>query len=417
MTATPEISLLKGRRIVLGVTGSIAAYKAADLASKLTQAGAQVDVVLTDAAMRFISPLTFQAVTGRRAFTEQDLWNEYVLHIRLGREADAILIAPATATTIARLAHGSGDTLISLLTLASNCPLLIAPAMDAGMYEHQSTRANIQLLEERGARILGPAEGRMASGEVGRGRMLEPHLLLGHLRLALGDGGRLGGRKVVVTAGGTWEPIDPVRVIANRSSGKQGFAVAQAALDMGGDVLLIAAPTALEAPIGAELISVNTALEMRDAVLQATADADVLVMAAAVADFRPAFTQPEKIKRRKGIPVVKLEATDDILALVAERRKATKTPEVLVGFAAESEDLLTHAQKKLAEKDLSMIVANDISQVDAGFGVDTNQVLMIRPSDQVESLPLLSKTAVAEVVMARVAELLEAGNGHESREN
>ena len=186
MTATPEISLLKGRRIVLGVTGSIAAYKAADLASKITQAGAEVDVVLTDAAMRFISPLTFQAVTGRRAFTEQDLWNEYVLHIRLGREADAILIAPATATTIARLAHGIGDTLISLLALASNCPLLIAPAMDAGMFDHPATRANIQVLEERGARILGPAEGRMASGEVGRGRMLEPHLLLGHLRLALG---------------------------------------------------------------------------------------------------------------------------------------------------------------------------------------------------------------------------------------
>jgi len=404
-----EITLLKGQRIVLGVTGSIAAYKAADLASKLTQSGAEVHVVLTEAAERFVSPVTFQALTGRKAYCERDLWEEHVLHIRLGQEADLILIAPCTATTLSRLAHGSGESLLPLLTLASDCPLLIAPAMDAGMYGHAATQANVATLVERGAVLLGPAEGRMASGEVGLGRMLEPHTILGHVRVALGAMEDLAGRTIVVTAGGTQEPIDPVRVIANRSSGKQGYALAQAALDRGATVHLISAPTALEAPVGATVTRVETAAEMQAAVLKAVGDADALIMAAAVADFRPTMAEPEKIKRRSGIPTVALKATEDILGLVAEQRRTSGKPSILVGFAAESQDLVEHASGKLEEKGLSLIVANDISQADAGFEVDTNRVVLVQADEGVQKLPLMHKTEVAEVVVARVSELLRNG--------
>lgn len=409
MTSMSEITLLKGQRIVLGVTGSIAAYKAADLASKLTQSGAEVDVVLTEAAERFVSPLTFQALTGRKAYCERDLWEEHVLHIRLGREANLILIAPCTATTLSRLAHGSGESLLPLLTLAANCPLLIAPAMDAGMYGHPATQANVAVLQERGGAILGPAEGRMASGEIGLGRMLEPTAILGHVRIALGALEDLAGRTIVITAGGTQEPIDPVRVIANRSSGKQGFALAQAAIDRGAAVHLITAPTSLAAPVGAQVTQVDTAAEMRAAVLEAVEEADALIMAAAVADFRPASSAPEKIKRRSGIPTVTLEATDDILGEVAARRKKTGKPAVLVGFAAESQDLVDHASGKLEEKGLSLIVANDISQSDAGFEVDTNRVVLVQSDAGVQKLPLMRKSEVAEVVVARVSEFLRTG--------
>jgi len=406
MTSHSKIEVLAGRRIVLGVTGSIAAYKSADLASKLTQAGAVVDVVMTEAACRFISPLTFQSVTGRKAYVDDDLWVEHVLHIRLGREADLILIAPCTATTLSRLATGSGEGLLPLIALAADCPMLVAPAMDVGMYAHAATQANVAVLEERGAAILGPVEGRMASGEMGLGRMLEPTSILGHVRQSLGDDGPLAGRKVIVTAGGTREPVDPVRVIANRSSGKQGYAIAQAAVDAGADVLLISAPTCLKAPVGVDVRSVETASDMQDAVLAAVDNADVLVMAAAVADFRPADFQAEKIKRRKGVPALELERTDDILALVAKQREKSGTPVLLVGFAAESEDLLDHARAKLDEKGLALIVANDISQPDAGFSVDTNRVVLIGTDGGVEELPLMSKIKVAETVIARIASLL-----------
>lgn len=405
-----RIPILEERRILLGVTGSIAAYKAVELASGLTQAGAQVDVILSEAAQRFVSALSFQSVTGRRAYTDHELWGgeAHVVHVGLSQEADLYLIAPATANTIAKLAHGQADSLLTLTALAVHCPLVIAPAMDAGMYEHPATQANVAVLQERGAELLGPKEGRMASGLRGRGRMVEPAELMGHVRRILGRDGEFANQVVVVTAGGTHEPIDPVRVVANRSSGKQGYALAQAAVDRGAQVVLISAPTALAAPIGAERIEVGTAAEMLEAVLRTAEEASALIMAAAVADFRPAGVLDEKIKRRKGVPELKLEATDDILAAVAERRKKSGHPKVVVGFAAESEDLLNNARAKLEQRGLDLIVANDISATDAGFGVDTNRVTILDGEGGTQELPLMSKFDVAEVVLGRVAALLKS---------
>jgi phosphopantothenoylcysteine decarboxylase/phosphopantothenate--cysteine ligase len=402
------IALLEGRRILLGVTGSIAAYKAAELASQLTQAGAQVDVVLTEAGQRFVSPLTFQSLTGRRAYTQADLWGSeaHVLHVGLAHGADLLVIAPATADTLAQLAQGRADTLLSLTALAATCPLLLAPAMDAGMVQHPATQANLELLRSRGAILVGPVEGRMASGLVGLGRMVEPAELLGHIRLALGRQGPLAGRRVVVTAGGTQEPLDPVRALTNHSSGKQGYALAQAALDRGAQVTLISAPTALMAPIGAEVVAVQTAAEMGRALLPAAAQADVLLMAAAVADFRPAQPADHKHKRRAGPPKLNLEPTEDLLAQVMAQ---TDRPRLVVGFAAESQDLLNNARAKLEAKGLSLVVANDITAPDAGFAADTNRVTLLEPEGRVEALPLMSKAEVAEVVLDRVVEMLREG--------
>ena len=283
------MSILQGKRILLGVTGSIAAYKAAELASQLTQMGALVDVVLTPAAEKFVAPLTFQSVTGRHAYTETDLWGgeAHVLHVGLGHSAHVLVIAPCTANTIARLAYGLADNLLTITALAARCPLLIAPAMDGGMLDHAATQENLAKLAQRGATIAGPAEGHLASGLAGKGRMLEPSQLIGHIRLVLGKGGRLAGKRVVISAGGTQEPIDPVRLLTNKSSGKQGYALAQVAVDAGAQVVLISAPSALTPPVGVRNIPVQTAGEMLDAVLQASAAADALIMAAAVADFRP----------------------------------------------------------------------------------------------------------------------------------
>jgi phosphopantothenoylcysteine decarboxylase/phosphopantothenate--cysteine ligase len=401
------LPLFRSKKILLGVTGSIAAFKAADLASQLAQAGAEVDVILTEAATRFVTPLTFQSVTGRRACTDADLWGAeaHVLHVGLGERADLFLIAPCTADTIAKLAHGLADNLLTITALAARGPLLVAPAMDGGMYAHPATQANLKTLAERGVTVLGPAEGRMASGLVGRGRMLEPEELLGHARLALGRKGPLAGRRVVVSAGGTQEPLDPVRYLTNRSSGKQGFALAQAALDRGAAVTLVAAPTPLPTPVGAQRVEVQTAAEMRQAVLAACAAADVLIMAAAVADFRPARAAEQKIKKG-AVPQVEFEKTVDILSAVAEARERTGRPAVVVGFAAESQNLIENAREKVLRKKLSLIVANDISAQDAGFAVDTNRVSIIDAGGGVEPLPLLSKAQVAETVMERVEKLL-----------
>ncbi len=403
-----RIPHLVGKRILHGVTGSIAAFKAAALASKVAQAGAEVDVVLTRAAENFIAPLTFQSVTGRRAYTDADLWGEqaHVLHIELAKEADLYLIAPATAHTLAKLVHGKADSLLTLAALAADCPLLIAPAMDAGMYEHAAVQANVATLRQRGAEILGPAEGRMASGLTGLGRMLEPEDLLGHVRLALGREGPLKGRKVVVSAGGTQEPIDGVRVLTNRSSGKQGFALAQAALDRGASVTLVSAPTSLATPVGAARRDVRTASEMLDVVLEEVKEADALLMAAAVADFRPADPAEGKLKKEEGTPELRLQPTQDILLKVRERREASGFPTVVVGFAAESEDLIENARTKLEAKGLSLIVANDIRAPDSGFDVDTNRVVLIEADRGVQEMPLMSKSAVAEVVLERVERML-----------
>ena len=398
-----------GKHILLGVTGSIAAYKAADLASKLAQAGAQVDVILTSGAEKFVTPLTFQSVTGRRAYTDSDLWGgeAHVLHVGLAHMADALVIAPCTANTLAKLAHGLADNLLSITALANRAPLVLAPAMDGGMFDAPATQANLVTLIERGATIIGPAEGHLASGLTGRGRMVEPAEILGHLRLVLGRSGLLAGRSVVISAGGTQEPLDPVRVLTNRSSGKQGYALAQAALDAGAQVTLITTPTSLTPPIGAHVIKVETARQMLDAVLKEASEADVLIMAAAIADFRPVETATNKLKKRDGIPEVKLEATEDVLAAVSAQKAEKKRPGVTVGFAAESRDLLANASEKLKSKGLDLIAANDISASDAGFGVETNRVTLLFADGKQETLPLMSKTDVAEAITARVATLLE----------
>lgn len=401
---------LQGKRIVLGVSGSVAAYKAADLASKLTQAGALVDVILSEGAERFVTPLTFASLTGRKA--RASLWEDdaHVIHVGLGEGADLLVIAPCTANTLAKLAAGQADNLLTLTALAARCPVLVAPAMDGGMFEHPATQANLQTLRQRGVQILGPAKGRMASGLVGLGRMLEPAEILGHIRLALSRNGPLAGKHVVVSAGGTQEPLDPVRYLTNRSSGKQGFALAQAALDLGARVSLVVGATAaaLSTPTGAERTDVQTAAQMAEAVLGLSREADVLIMAAAVADFRPRQVQAHKIKKG-ALPRLELEHTQDILMAVAEQRWRVGRPAVVVGFAAESERLLENAQDKLERKGLSMIVANDISAPDAGFAVDTNRVSLVLPGGVVEHLPLMTKDEVAGEVLRRVVSLLGVG--------
>ena len=399
---------IQNKTILLGVTGSIAAYKAAELASKLTQAGALVDVILTQAALEFITPLTFQSVTGRKAYIDADLWGRegHVTHISLGRAGDLLVIAPASANTLAKLAHGMADNLLSVAALAARCPLLIAPAMDAGMFDHPATRANVDLLRQRGAAIVGPASGHLASGLVGVGRMIEPAEILAHVRLVLAKSGPLAGRKIVVTAGGTQEPIDPVRALTNRSSGKQGYALADAALASGAETVLISAPVSLSAPVGARRLDVRTAGEMLDAVLAESQDADALIMAAAVADFRPAEPAREKIKKDMGFSQITLEPTPDILATLAARRVGPDScPRVVIGFAAETQNLLENAAAKLKQKKLDLIVANDVSAADAGFSVDTNRVTLLYPDGSQEQLPLTTKSEVAETVIARLSQI------------
>src|SRR3989304_7676383 len=393
------MAALDSKRILLGVSGSIACYKSADLASKLTQMGAAVDVVLTSAALNFVSPLTFQSVTGRRAYVDADLWGPegHVLHISLGRQADLLAIAPATANTLAKLASGQADNLLTLAALASTAPLLLAPAMDGGMYQHPATQANLKLLKGRGPLIVGPQSGHLASGLRGVGRMLEPVELLGHIRALLGRSGPLAGRKILVTAGGTQEAMDPVRSITNRSSGKQGFALAQAAVDLGAAGTLIGAPTALTPPVGAEVVRVTSAEDVLAAVLAAAKDTDLLFMAAAVADFRPSSEINQKIKRAAGVPQIDLMANPDILLKLGEA--IGKRPKVIVGFAAESNDLIENAKQKLKAKDLDLIVANEIAARDAGFEVDTNRVGLLDRSGTQEELPLMSKDDVARIVV------------------
>jgi phosphopantothenoylcysteine decarboxylase/phosphopantothenate--cysteine ligase len=368
-------------------------------------------VILTGAAEKFITTLTFQSVTGRRAFNDNDLWgNEaHVLHVGLGHTADLLVVAPCTANTLAKLAHGQADSLLTVTALASTAPLIIAPAMDGGMLDHPATQENLDTLRKRGAYIVEPAEGHLASGLTGRGRLPETPELIGHIRLVLGRRGPLAGKKVVVTAGGTQEPIDPVRVITNRSSGKQGFALTQAALDTGAEVVLITTPTKLTPPVGARVFHVETAKQMLEAVLKEAEGADVLIMAAAVADFRPKNQAKNKIKKEGGIPQIEWEATEDILKAVSGSGVARNgpRPKVVVGFAAESQDLLQNATVKLQSKNLDLIAANDISARDAGFAVETNRVTLLFADGRRESLSLMSKTEAAEIILSRVAALLE----------
>ena len=413
--ARPKEALLSkplaGKQVVLGVSGSVAAYKAAFVASRLAQLGAKVTTVLTDAGARFVAPLTFQSVTGAPAYTDADLWGAggHVLHVGLGRDADLVVIAPATANTLAKLAHGQADNLLTLTALSTHAPLLVAPAMDGGMFAHPATQANLEALAARGVHLLGPAEGHLASGLVGKGRMVEPEAIIGQARYLLTRGGPLQGKRVVVTAGGTQEPIDPVRVVANRSSGKQGFALAQAALDFGAEVVLVSGPTALPTPAGAQRVDVRTAAEMQEAVFRHLDEADLLLMAAAVADYRPAAPAEHKIKKGRDRWELPLTRTTDILGTLAAQREAFPRLQLVVGFAAESRDLLEHAQQKLEAKRLDLIVANDITAPQAGFGVDTNKVTLLYADGLREDLPLMSKAEVAQAVLLRALVLLEGG--------
>ena len=390
---------LAGQRIVLCVTGGIAAYKAADLARRLQDAGAQVRVVMTEAATRFITPMTFQALTGQAVRTS--LWDEAAEaamgHIELARWADRLLVAPASADAIARLAAGLAGDLLGTLYLATEAPLVLAPAMNRVMWAHPATQANLATLQARGAQVLGPGEGDQACGEVGAGRMLEPLQIVAALQAA----GALAGRRLLITAGPTFEDLDPVRFIGNRSSGKMGFALAAEAARQGAEVTLVAGPVALSTPAGVHRLDVRSAEQMRAAVLAALPGQDAFIGAAAVADFRPAQVASTKINKSAGLPQVEWTATPDILTEVAAH---AQRPALVVGFAAETDDLEAHARDKLARKRVDLIAAN---RVDAGLGFEADDnALTVFAADGTREIARQSKVGVARELLAIVAERL-----------
>jgi phosphopantothenoylcysteine decarboxylase / phosphopantothenate---cysteine ligase len=399
-----EKNMLNGKTIVLGITGGIAAYKAADLASKLTQAGASVEVVMTEAAVKFITPLTLRNITHRPVVTDMfepaSEWS--VEHVALAEAADAVIIAPATANTIARLATGIADNMIGAVVLATKAPVIIAPAMNDNMYANSITQKNIAALKARGFTFIDPEPGRLASGKIGgKGRLPDTATIIAAIEQVLGQKTDLAGKALVVTAGGTREPIDPVRHISNRSSGKMGYALAEAARDRGAEVTLISANVSLESPAGVKIIKVVTTEEMKAAVTAAVKKADVLLMAAAPADYTPEVVAKNKIKKEsKDSLTLKLVKTPDILG-------GLKGKFIRVGFAAESENLLANAKKKLESKKLDLMVANDITKADSGFDVDTNRVVLMDKTGKAEELPLMSKREVAEKILDSVKELVK----------
>jgi phosphopantothenoylcysteine decarboxylase/phosphopantothenate--cysteine ligase len=395
--------VFKGKNVVLGVTGSIAVYKAADIASKLTQRGLCVDVIMTKAAMQFVTQLTFRSITHRPVVTDMfEPTSEYsVEHVALAEKADVVVIAPATADAIAKMATGIADEMLFSTVLATRAPVILAPAMDVGMWQNPITQENLNKLRSRGFTIVGPGYGRLASGLVGMGRLIENEEILGIIYHVLGRKGDLAEKQIVVSAGGTQEPIDLVRYIGNRSSGKMGYAIAEAARDRGAVVTLVTGPTSLPPLPGVDAMTVQTAEQMRDAILKATAAADVLIMAAAVADYRPATVAEGKIKRESDTLNLELVRTSDILADV-------KGDIIKVGFAAESGDLIARGTEKLKKKQLDLIVINDISAKDSGFDTDTNRVTFIGRDGKAEQLPLMLKSEVAHKILDRVVALLSS---------
>jgi phosphopantothenoylcysteine decarboxylase/phosphopantothenate--cysteine ligase len=394
--------MLTEKTIVLGITGSIAAYKAADIASRLTKEGAKVEAVMTEAATWFIAPLALRSITGRTVVTEMfNAESERTLeHVTLAEAADVVVIAPATASLIAKLAAGIADEMPALVVLATKAPVILAPAMNVNMYENAITQENLAKLKARGFTIIDPERGRLASGRVGLGRLAETDKIIGTIKQVLGRKGDLAGKRLVVTAGGTQEPIDPVRHITNPSSGKMGYAIAEAARDRGAEVILISAPVSLPEPAGIEVIAVKTTSEMQKAVAKAVTKADALIMAAAVTDYQPKTTAKDKIKKDTLELKLELVRTPDILAEV-------KGDFIKVGFAAESNDIIANAKKKLTSKKLDMIVANDITAADSGFGVDTNKVIIIDKKGEAEKLPLMSKREVADKILDGVVGLVK----------
>ena len=400
-----EPTPLNNRNVVLGITGSIAAYKSAYIASTLTQLGATVNVVMTESATRFIGPATFAGLTHQRVSTS--LWNQEassIDHVALGVNADCIVIAPATANTIAKLTLGITDDALTATVLASRAPLVVAPAMDADMFASSTTQTNIDTLLQAGATVVGPESGRLASGLTGRGRMADHDDIVGVVLSVIGNNhGDYTGRSVVVTAGGTIEPLDPVRVITNRSSGKMGYETAKAARDRGANVTLVTTPTALRRPAGVKTVQVETVDQMRDATLPACQDADLLIMAAAVSDFRPTNRSNAKIKKSEtDVLSLQLEPIRDWMPDVLGARL------VKVAFAAETGDAAAKALEKIASKGAAFTVANDVSEPDSGFGTDTNRVDIVKPDGTIEALPLMTKYAVANAILDRALPYLRS---------
>jgi phosphopantothenoylcysteine decarboxylase/phosphopantothenate--cysteine ligase len=396
--------------VVLGVTGGIAAYKAIAVARDLTLAGASVDVVLTEGAMEFVRPLSFEALTGRPAHASMYPAGDPLLHIRLARDADCIVVAPATANFLARAANGMADDLLTATLLATEAPVVLCPAMNDRMFAHPATQLNLARLGEIGYHIAGPAVGPLAWGEgEGPGRMLEPEEIVAHAGRALEGATGLAGRRVVVTAGGTREAIDPVRYVGNRSSGRMGYEIAAAAWRRGAEVVLVAGPSHLPVPPGVQLRRIETAAQMLDAVREELPRADSLVMAAAVADFRPGDPAANKIKKEAGgVPEIRLEATDDVLRATRDARPVGC---VVVGFALETADAVENGRRKLEGKGLDLLVVNDATEPGAGFEVDTNRVVLLAPGMPDEALPLMPKSEVADRILDRVEQVLAAGRG------
>ena len=397
--------MLTNRRIVLGVTGGIAVYKACDLVSRLKKRGAQVRVVLTENACEFVRPLTFETLSGNPACVDTFAAHTEIEHISLAKWGELYVIAPATANCIAKLAGGIADDLMSTTALAMGGPVLLAPAMNANMYRHPATQHNLEVLAARGVHTVGPASGHLACGDDDIGRMSEPAEIVEAIEAILNPRRDFEGRRVLVTAGPTIERIDPVRYITNRSTGKMGYAIAEAARDRGAEVVLVSGPVNLAAPTGVETVPVESSAQLCEAVLSRGEWADVVIQAAAPADFRPVRVAEQKIKKTGAGMALELENTTDI---AAELGRMKRPGQVLVAFAAETNDMVDNARGKLARKNADLVVANDVSRKDAGFGTDTNAVTLISRDDARE-LPLQSKRAVADGILDRVAELLENG--------
>ncbi|MDH4185834.1 MAG: bifunctional phosphopantothenoylcysteine decarboxylase/phosphopantothenate--cysteine ligase CoaBC [Nitrospira sp.] len=398
-----ERPTLMGKHIVLGVTGSIAAYKAIMLLRTLHQEGASVQVVMTQSAMKFVTPLTFEVLSGRPVLTDLFEAHQEMTHLSVPEQADAIVIAPATANCLAKSALGLGDDLLSTMLLTSQCPLILAPAMDGGMWTHPSVTQHAQTLRARGVTIVEPEEGPLASGRIGQGRLAEEGRILEALHKALAPQRDWQGHRILISAGPTQEPIDPVRFISNRSSGKMGYAIAEAAQARGAHVVLVSGPTAISKPNGIELIQVATAEEMTEALTARLTWSTVVIMAAAVADFRPTHASAEKIKKQE-LPgqVLNLERTTDILTSLSAQR----TTQLIVGFAAETTNLIAHATNKLTAKGLDLIVANDVTTAGAGFGSDHNAATLIDREGTMTELPLMPKRALADAILDRALQLL-----------
>ena len=396
--------VLAGRRVLLGVTGGIAAYKSVYLARLLVGAGGHVQVVMTPTATRFVGPATFAALSGRPVYSDVFERTDTVLHVRLAHEAEVAVVAPATANVLAKLTLGLADDLLTSTLLEATCPLVVAPAMHTGMWEHPATRSNIRALAGRGVTFVGPAEGELAAGDEGVGRMAEPEEVLGAVvgRLSLGAGDLLGSR-VLVTAGPTYEPIDAVRFLGNRSSGRMGFAVAAEAARRGAVVTLVTGPVALGDPRGALVVRVETAEQMAAAVLERFPDVDAAVMAAAVSDFRPDRAVSGKIKKDAGLREIRLEPTTDILATLGKR----KEQQVLVGFAAETDEVEFEGRRKLAEKNLDLIVANEVGREGTGFGSETNRAAILAATGSDVAMRVWTKEELAAAICDRLASLVQ----------